>query len=250
MPRRLKILACALVSLPCARGTAAEPPSYDVFRAAGAIVVDGRLDEPAWQAAPSVGPFVFPWHTAGDREQTDAKLLWDDENLYVSFVCQDAHISVEQTEHDAPVYQDDCVEVFTSPDPARTERYFNIEMNVGGAFLDRYHPNGPGQSPEWDASGVKIATSVLGTLNNDDDQDQSWTLEAAIPFSNFASVAKRAPPRDGDMWRLNLNRLGGKVNAQHSQWSRGMTPRPSFHTPDTFGQVHFRDSTPPARRSP
>ena len=28
-----------------------------------------------WAAAESVGDFVFPWYTAGEKEQTTAKLL-------------------------------------------------------------------------------------------------------------------------------------------------------------------------------
>ena len=35
-------------------------------------------------AAPDVGAFVFPWYESGKKEQTVAKMLWDDDNLYVS----------------------------------------------------------------------------------------------------------------------------------------------------------------------
>jgi hypothetical protein len=60
-------------------------PRYDVFRTAGRIVIDGKLDEPAWAQAPSVGNFHFNWWKEGAKEQTVAKLLWDDDNLYVSY---------------------------------------------------------------------------------------------------------------------------------------------------------------------
>ena len=49
-------------------------------------------------------------------------------------------------------------------------------------------------------------------------------------------------PADTTM-RVNLNRSGGKTNAQYSQWSRGNTPTPSFHTPDRFGLAHFSAET-------
>ena len=48
-------------------------------------------------------------------------MLWDDKNLYVSFRCQDAHVWGVHTKHDDPVYKDDCVEVFTSPNPDHPE---------------------------------------------------------------------------------------------------------------------------------
>ena len=56
--------------------------AYQIFRTAGRIVIDGKVDEPAWKQAPSVGDFHFNWWTAGEKEQTIAKLLWDDEYLY------------------------------------------------------------------------------------------------------------------------------------------------------------------------
>ena len=216
-------------------------PQYSVRRTSAKIEIDGRLDEPAWQNAETFGKFQFPWWTSGEKEQTTARMLWDEEFLYVSYECQDAHISAVQTERDSPVYQDDCVELFTAPNPDRPLDYFNIEMNVNRAILDRHHPDGPGkpQVPNWNARGIKIATVVDGSLNDDTDTDRGWVLEVAIPFENFAKVTGRAHPRDGDVWHLNLNRLGGKINPQHSQWSPGTTAKPAFHAPDTFGRVTF-----------
>ena len=168
-------------------------------------------------------------------------MLWDDQHLYVSFRCQDAHVWAVHTKHDEPVYKDDCVEVFTSPNPDHPERYFNIEMNVRRAWLDRYHPEGPGKKPptNWNAMGMRVGTTVQGTLNDDSDTDRSWILEAAIPLANFAKVAKHTPPHDGDVWHLNLNRLGGETNPQYSQWSPGKTKTPEFHAPRYFGRVVF-----------
>lgn len=225
-------------------------PRYTVRRAAGKIAVDGRLDEADWKQAASVGDFRFAWWTGGKKEQTEAKLLWDDENLYVSFRCEDAHIFGEHTERDSAVYRDDCVEVFTAPNPDQPNNYFNIEMNVREGFLDQHHPEGPGVKlkEEWNAKGVKIAVTIEGTLNDDSDRDSGWILEAAIPFANFAAVAKNTPPEEGDVWHLNLNRLGGKTNPQYSQWSPGKTDRPNFHAPDTFGRVVF-SRKPAAPRS-
>ena len=218
-------------------------PHYTIQSAKSKITIDGKLNEADWKDAKSVGRFQFPWHEQGKKEQTVAKLLWDDTYLYVSFRCEDAYIWGEHTERDSPVYRDDCVEVFTAPNPDHPNNYFNIEMNVREAFLDQHHPDGPGVKlkEQWNATGVKIAVTLKGTLNNDSDTDQEWILEAAIPFANFAKVAKHAPPKNGDVWHLNLNRLGGKTNNQHSQWSPGKTNRPSFHTPNTFGRVIFAD---------
>ena len=220
---------------------------YTIYRARTTITVDGRLDEPAWLAAPDVGVFVFPWYESGKQEQTVAKMLWDDDNLYVAFLCEDAHIWAEHTERDSAVWNDDTVEIFTAPNPERPHAYFNIEMNVIGIFLDQFHPEGPGVQvkEEWNGKDIRIATSIDGTLNDDSDEDRFWTLEAALPFKNFAHVAKHTPPKPGDDWHLNLNRLGGKTNVQYSQWSASQTANPQFHSPDDFGRVTFSDIASP-----
>lgn len=237
------VLFCILAS----PAVAEDRPGYTVYRAGTPIAIDGRLDEPAWVGAPAVGAFVFPWYENGKQEQTVAKLLWDDENLYVAYICEDAHIWAEHTQRDSAVYNDDCVELFTAPDPDRPQSYFNIEMNVLGIFLDQFHPNGPSaeEPEEWNGEGIRIATSIAGTLNDDGDTDDYWILEAAIPFRNFAAVAKHTPPQPGDVWNLNLNRLGGKTNPQFSQWSASSTERPQFHSPEDFGRVTFSEAASP-----
>ncbi|MFQ5735192.1 MAG: carbohydrate-binding family 9-like protein, partial [Planctomycetaceae bacterium] len=216
-------------------------PHYTIHRATGKITIDGKLGEADWKAAKSVGPFRFAWWKAGKKEQTEAKLLWDDEHLYVSFHCRDAHVTAEHTKRDSPVYRDDCVEVFIAPNPKHPDNYFNIEMNVKGAFLDQHHPDGPGvkRKQQWNATGVKIGVTVDGTLNDDSDTDRGWVLEVAVPFKNYGKVAANTPPKAGDVWRLNLNRLGGQTNPQYSQWSSSRTKKPAFHVPRDFGRVTF-----------
>src|SRR5262245_44958148 len=112
------------LALLCAQ--AQETVSYRIQRAPSRIVIDAKLDEPAWQSAPSVGDFIFNWFQSGDKEQTVAKLLWDDENLYVSWRCQDRHISAYETKRHGPVSKDDCVEIFLSPNPAQVRNYYTF----------------------------------------------------------------------------------------------------------------------------
>jgi hypothetical protein len=245
-------LLLTVASVAVSASAAAEPinshnaPRYRVLRTSEKVVIDGRLDEKDWKNTKGVGKFRFPWWAKGEQEQTEAKLMWDDRFLYVSYRCDDAHIWAEHTKRDSPVYRDDCVEVFIAPNPNRPNDYFNIEMNVKGAFLDQHHPEGPGVKvkKEWNAKSIQIAVTIDGTLNDDRDTDRGWILEAAIPFANFSKVAKYTPPKSGDVWHLNLNRLGGKTNPQFSQWSPSKTETPQFHAPKGFGRVIFSTANP------
>jgi hypothetical protein len=217
-----------------------QPPTYDAQRAGGEIAVDGRLDEPAWFAAPAIKEFQFPWYEQGVQEQTVVKMLWDDQCVYIAHICQDAHITARHAEHDDPVAEDDCFEIMLAPDAQRPLHYFNIEWNLRGAYVDGRRPEGPqGPRPAWDVRGLRVAGSHVGSLNDDADVDAYWICEVAIPLENFADVMPHTPPRSGDKWRVNYNRHGGDANMQYSQWSPGDTPAPAFHTPHRFGVVVF-----------
>jgi len=214
-----------------------ELPEYTILQTAGPIAVDGMLIERSWQAAEIIDAFVFPWWEEGAKERTEARILWDDQNLYVAFVAHDRHISAVLTERDDPVSQDDCVEVFVAPDTGEVANYFNFEFNALGTILDRSPRND--RSKTWNAEGVEIGITIDGTLNEESDVDRLWIAEIAIPFATFADFSPQLPPRGGDVWRLNLYRTGGQVDLQYITWSDTRTARPSFHVPERFGIVRF-----------
>jgi hypothetical protein len=230
-------------------GFAADLPRYEALRAGTPIQIDGKLDEPAWVAAPDFGEFQFPWWKQGAKERTIAKMLWDDTHVYFAVIAEDAHIAAVHREHDGRIPEDDCFEVMLAPDPAKPEVYFNIEWNVLGGYVDNFRPKGPKhpRAPVWDAKGVRIAGVYAGTLNDDTDQDRYWVTEAAIPLENFRAHMPH-PLRPGSAWNLNLNRHGGNTNVQYSQWSAGDTPAPSFHTPHRFGRIVFSGKSSPFGR--
>ncbi len=224
--------------------------NYDLHRAASAIVIDGKLDEEAWKKAPSVGDFHFLPPVPADRQQTVAKMVWDDENLYVGYYCIDKSISAYVTERHGPVSRDDCVEIFLSPNPATVRNYYTFEINAIGTMLNRCKTDWWTGPPTWEPEGVRYRATWQGHPKKvPSPDDDHWILELAIPFRNLAKDAVHTPPRDGDRWRLNLNRLEGLPNTQPPQRGqrRGLSlwsPLPpdvrrSFHSPDWFGWVRF-----------
>jgi putative heme-binding domain-containing protein len=223
---------------------------YRIQRATSPIVIDARLDETAWRDAPPTSPFIFNWYVAGEQEPTEAKLLWDDTNLYVSWRALDKHISAYVTEPNGPVSRDDCVEIFISPNPAKVTNYYTFEINAIGTMLNRARTGWYTGGPFWAPAGVQYRTTFHGLARKDESpNDREWIVEMAIPLANFARDAARIPPRDGDEWRLNLMRTGGKTNAQQSTWSPIRGEKRSFHTPENFGRVIFvaQNTTTPAR---
>lgn len=223
-----------------------QPPEYGVSRVAEPPEIDGHLNEPAWFAARTIGPFQFPWHQQGPREPSIVKALWDDQYLYLAHVCRDRHITARYRKHNDPIPEDDCFEIMLAPDPARPLRYFNIEWNLLGGYIDGHRPEGPqGPRVDWDCQGLKIAGTIAGTANDDSDQDQHWIVEVAIPLENFKHDMPHMPPHSGDRWRVNFNRHGGVTNPQYSQWSSSDTPAPAFHVPHRFGTLIFMADVEP-----
>ncbi len=225
---------------------ASEP--YRIYRTPSRVTIDGKLDEKAWKQTPPVGPFTFNWHQAGEQEQTEARLLWDDENLYVSWLCHDRHISARERRRHGPVSRDDCVEIFLSPNPGKVRNYYTFEINGIGTMLNRCRTDWWTGPPTWEPEGVRHRTSHDGLERKDEaPDDRVWVVEMAVPLRNFARDAAHTPPRDGDEWRLNLNRTGGLTNPQHSTWWPIAPPARSFHTPESFGPVVFVARKPPRR---
>ena len=220
-------------------------PRQDVFRAAGRIVVDGKLDEPAWKQAPALSAFHFNWWTQGVKESTTAKLLWDDEYLYASFQCADKHIAAEAIERHGPVSLDDAVELFIAPNPDKVRNYYGFEMNAIETMLNFIRADWYQGPFNTYPDGVRLRTSLHGVRNKRDSPgDDGWILEVAIPLKVFEKDAAHTPPREGDTWRMNLNRAGGKTNAQYSTWSPVNSPKPNFHVPESFGYVRFVNRPP------
>ena len=222
-------------------------PSYRVHRTVGPVTIDGKLDEPSWSQAAPVGDFHFNWWTSGEKEQTVGKLLWDDENLYLSFLSRDKHISAEVVKRHGPVSGDDCVELFVSPNPAKVRNYYGFEINAIGTMLNFLRADWYRGPFNWEPEGVRYRTSFHGLpVKRDSPEDSHWILEMAIPFKNFEKDAAHTPPRDGDEWRANLNRAGGKTDPQYSTWSPVSAAKPNFHVPESFGTLRFVDK-PPSR---
>jgi cellulose/xylan binding protein with CBM9 domain len=110
---------------------------YTIYRAFSPIWIDVKLDEPAWQHAPVMNDFHFDWWTRGEKERTDARILWDGDHLYVSYFCRDKRISASVKRRHGPVSNDDCVEIFISRDPEKVTNYYTFEINVIGTMLNR-----------------------------------------------------------------------------------------------------------------
>lgn len=213
---------------------------YVVHRAAGSIAVDGVLAEAAWDRAERAGPFVRSLDGKPAAVATEARLLWDDENLYVAFLASDANVSGAFFKDDEKLYTSNAVEIFLDP-VGDGSRYAELEVAPTNALFDASFAGGSrkGMDLSW-SSRARHAVHVDGTLNDSRDVDRGWTVELAIPFAFLPGMTKPRPAR-GDRWKFNLYRLlqGPGQPGEGQAYSPPM--RGDFHALDRFATLRFDD---------
>ncbi len=262
--------------------------SYTARRISSPLVIDGRLDEAAWQAAERSPRFADLVAGRPGIHDTRAAVLWDDTNLYVGYWVEEPLVQATLTERDAPIYQDNDVELFI----AGRDAYYEFEINSFGTIyevlfiwerafessgyarrpeFDRTRPgvrpfNGVGftthpRGPRigywnWDLPGLQTAVHVDGTINVNTDRDRGWTVELAIPWRSLEPLAtpdgRALPPKDGDEWRMDFSRFNTYKEAPPAKDPGGWAWSPhgvwDSHMPELFPRVRF--SSQPATSAP
>jgi hypothetical protein len=182
------------------RTIAAEP-----LGAEESITLDGNLDEAVWQRAQVATDFVQidPDNGRPATEQTEFRIAFDRNTLYLGVICHDAEAGERLTRYqkrrDEFLQQDDKVQwtIDTFLD-GRTGYFF--ETNPSGAMADALMGIN-GQNRQWDGIwNERVQRSSTG-----------WSFEVEIPFRtlNFNP--------NSDSWGFNLSRTLSRKN-ENSIW--------------------------------
>jgi len=217
-------------------GSAPALPEYTLRRAARAPVIDGVLDDAVWkEATPVVLRGSFDGRPVALR--TEARLAYDDAHLYVAFDVEDPDVWGTLRERDAPIYEQEVVEVFLDAN-ADGRTYNELQVSPHNVIFDAYFPaRRQGMELGWD-SGMVTAVQVRGTLDDPTDRDQGWRAELRIPFDRLAEVP-HLPPRKGDRWRFNLYRLEHLERRQVEGHAFSPLFVGDFHALPRFGWLVF-----------
>jgi hypothetical protein len=218
-----------------------EPPPLAVYvapRARPAPFVNGRLDDPVWARAESA-TLVDTMTGLPARSRTEARLVWDDDALYVAFACDDDVVWVRPGRADGDaLWEDEVVEVFLDRS-GHGRGYVEIEVSPANArFEARFAwPRSDLSAARTWRSGARSAVAVDGALTVGDAPPapaKGWSVELAVPWS-----ALGGPPRAGERWRMNLFRL--ETHGRNAPDAQGFSPplRGDFHAVDRFGWLEF-----------
>jgi len=154
------------------------PAHARAARLDGSLSIDGRLDEPGWQAAPVIRGFVQgePLEGADPTEPTEVRVLFDEGSIYIG---ARMHETDPDAIHAQLVRRDergafDYFEVAFDPNRDGLTGY-QFRVSAAGAEGDAFLYGDVREDQDWDAvwdSGVAL-------------DDQGWTAELRIPLSQI-----------------------------------------------------------------
>lgn len=169
-----------------------ERPSYNPQKITSSIILDGILDDDAWQASQVATNFTGTDLFQGEAAplKTEARLLYDDTHLYVGFVAyidrSDLRFSI--TKRDNLDERDDrvWVNIDAFGDESLT---YGIGVSAGGAQID-------GRATyNFDPSLDLIYETAVKIY------DDRYEVEMAIPFTSL-----RYSLTSTQTWRINFGR--------------------------------------------
>jgi len=238
------------------------PENYICYKA-DQITIDGKFDEDSWEFAEWTNDFVdiegelkpLPLH------RTRAKMLWDDNYLYIAAELTEPHIWAKLIQRDTVIFYDNDFEVFIDPD-GDTHEYMEFEMNAYNTLWDLlltkpYRDNGRVVNA-WNINGIKTAVNIHGTINNPSDTDDKWVVELAFPLDVMTELGKQ--PQDGIQWRINFSRVNWRTEVENGNYEKATEPETgkrypeynwvwspqglvNMHYPETWGYLQFSEIT-------
>lgn len=243
---RLTLLSCAIwafaTACTCERART-DIPRLEVPFTSEPPVIDGVLSDPIWTRAGHTERFVDTMSGAPANLEVRAHLAYDAEALYVAFEVRDTLLRSSFEGHDAHLWEQDAVELMIDPDGDGL-RYVELQVSPTNLVFDTWFDSRRAPAPfghiAWN-SQLRSAVRTRGTPN-DDEADDGYTVEIAVPFASLAPMGGSAP-RSGTEWRLALYVLDALAEGQRGVgWSPPLVG--DFHVPERFAHLRFMEQRP------
>ena len=229
----LLLVVCAATPLLARSDQAPEARIYQTTRVNGSRpVLDGRVDESAWDLVEWSGDFVEREPEEGDppTAQTEFKLLYDDEALYFGFRMHDNPALVRSLLARRDWFPGDWIEVnIDSYHDFRTA--FSFTLSLSGTRGDEFVSN---DGNNWDTSWDPVWE---GAANID---ESGWTAEMRIPLSQL-----RFDGAPEQVWGLQVQRRIFREE-ERSTWQP--IPKDVSGWVSNFGEIHGIQGIEPSRR--
>ena len=200
-------IAVQTVTLPQSAGGSYPPTtatSASAARATHPVVIDGRDDDEVWRTAPAITQFreFQPRENGDPRFRTEAKVAYDDHNLYVFIRAFDPH-------------PDSILKLLARRDVRAATDQLKI-------MIDSYHDRRSGFEFAVNPAGVKRDYAIYNDIQEDDAWDAvwevattvdslGWTAEFRVPLSQLRYVPRDTNTFGFGVWR-DIQRYNERVS--------------------------------------
>ena len=196
------------------------------------LTIDGKLDEALWQSTGEWSePFIQkrPVERAVSKYETRAKILFDNENIYVGIICYDEHPElIHRYVANRDWRMGDWVQVsFDTHHDFRVATQF--ALGAGGTQTDITMNDKEEYNYSWNA--------VWKGKTHIDAAGKRWTAEFRIPFSQLNYLAKN---KDG-IWGLHIMRY---VNRESETLEWSLVPNNNNGAVYSYGEMHGMRNLP------
>ena len=180
-----------------------------IKKASGKIILDGKLDEEAWENAEIAQCFIqnFPTDTSMAVSPSEIRLTYDENFIYVSAICRDfqhGEYTIGSLRRDFRGSENDGISIIFDPFKDQTMGFFFGLSPFGVSREGIISPGGDPDEPDtdysWDNKWYHVAKVY----------DGYWIGEMAIPFSTLRFNA------GSDSWKANFYRIDTKQNERTS----------------------------------
>jgi hypothetical protein len=241
--------ACAVAAERAGNSNAAESnmklPIYNCPKVDRDLKLTGKVDDPLWRNAEAV-QLVNPVDGKPGRYRTTARMLYNQRFLYIAFECQDEYVWGTLTERDAPIYEEECVEVFVCPS-GKFRQYYELNASPRNTVFDTFILNARPVTGEGRDFRSWIAYSCAGMVTRVHIDGElgvrgarGWSAEYAIPFLSIIG-SDNLVPKAGEEWRINLYRIDSPEPKRQELYAWSPTGAPDFHRPWRFGRLRFQE---------
>ena len=215
MLRALLALAAAAGAVLSLSGTPAQAvpthadsvPPLRPARLTAPVVIDGSLDDVAWQGPPTVRTFTQAGAFEGQtpRESTWVWMAYDEDAIVVAARCWDAHpesmvVRLVRRDTDTAV---DYFEILLDPFHDHRSGYY-FAISAAGVLYDAIGFNDGWWDDSWDGVWSGRTRRDGGTRG---DRGSGWTAEMRIPFSQLRYRAGTE-----QVWGVNPHRFIARHN--------------------------------------
>jgi hypothetical protein len=209
-----------------------EKRSYTATKTSLVPKIDGRLDDACWEQGLWTGQFTQynPDEGSPPSQQSEFKVLYDYNNIYVAFICQDSLPEKMLTKYNSrDIFSGDMIGIaFDSYFDKKTA--YEFVLTSAGQKIDLKHIG----DYLWDLNWNAVWDGA--TLKS----DSGWAAEMTIPLSQLRYI-----DQPEQVWGLHSWRWIDRGN-EESNWH--LLPRNAPSIVDQFGIMHGVKDIKPSRQ--